>query len=119
MLYVNVIAFVQVEWPKFTKGKESIMATVGDFHIMIEDHQDASMRFGYTDERRAALNAAAKKVRQAIKKQYRRRTLDLDGLHNEDPLDEKAQAAFDEFVTVVHQPGGCAWPIGLTQHGRL
>jgi hypothetical protein len=89
------------------------MATVGDFYRTIWEQQRSSMMFGYTDERRGQLSEASRKVRQAIKEENNRDTLDLDGLPYDLVLGEAAQAAYQEFLKVIERPGGCAWPVVL------
>lgn len=87
------------------------MSTIDDVLTTLGEQQYSSMMFGYTDERRKQLNIAFAKVRKAVKKERKRK--DLEDLSLKVKLGPAAEAAYQNFLKVIKEPGGCLFSIVL------
>jgi len=94
------------------------MSTLGDVCIKLNQEQYSSMMFGYTAERRKAMNESFKQVRKAIIEEF---GADLEKLNKpaRTKLGPKSQAAFDSFEKVCDNPGGCAFPVRIPTASEL
>lgn len=92
------------------------MSTIDDVLETLGHEQYSSMMFGYTAKRRKWLNVAFTKVRKAVKKE--RKGKDLEDLSLKVKLGPSAEAAYQNFLEVIKQPGEYLFPIVLASRSR-